>query len=64
MVDADDLIGRMERHIRDVEDPYRNYLTTVKSVLSAEGVTEKRFEALSETINQVYDKMFDGNRSR
>jgi hypothetical protein len=33
-------------------------------VLSSKGVAEKRFEALSETVNQVYDKMFEGDRSR
>lgn len=64
LIDSDELVGKMERLLRDVEDPYRNYLTTVRSVLSSKGIAEKRFEALSESVNQVYDKMFDGDRSR
>jgi hypothetical protein len=64
LIDSDELVGKMEKLLRDVEDPYRNYLTTVRSVLSSKGVAEKRFEALSESVNQVYDKMFEGDRSR
>jgi hypothetical protein len=64
LIDSDELVGKMEKLLRDVEDPYRNYLTTVRSVLSSKRIAEKRFEALSESVNQVYDKMFDGDRSR
>jgi hypothetical protein len=32
LIDSDELVGKMERLLRDVEDPYRNYLTTVRSM--------------------------------
>jgi hypothetical protein len=64
LIDTDELVGKMERLLREVEDPYRNHLTMVRSMLSSKGVAEKRFEALSATVNQVYGKMVEGDRSR
>ena len=64
LITSEELAGRMESLLLDVEDPYKNYLLNSQNKIAIPHVHEARMEALVETINQVYDKMIEGNKSR
>ena len=64
LIDADELAGKMERLILNVEDSYVHYLKNTETILAGKKVHKERMEDLTETIKQVIDKMIEGNKSR
>ena len=63
-MDADDLAMKMEGLILNVEDQYVQHLLNTQTTITDNTVNYKRMKALTETINQVIDKMIERNKSR
>ena len=64
LMDADVLAGKMETLILNVEEKYKNHLMDSNNSVATKKEHDKRMLALTETMNQVIDKMIEGNKSR
>ena len=62
--DADMLAGKIEKLVQSIEGKYNDNLLNLSNKLASKKDHDKRMLALTETINQVFDKMFEGNKSR
>ena len=62
--DADMLAGNIEKLVQNIEYKYTDNLLHLSNNLATKKDHDKRMLALTETINQVFDKMFEGNKSR
>ena len=64
IITAEAIASKVETAVKDIECPYIWHLKQRLNSNVSVRDHEVRMEALGETINQVFDRMFEGDRSR